>query len=117
VLILLFGMVGLDYIYYGKFVFVPWNFIYFNILKDIGSFYGTHPWHWYLTQGLPAIVASFIPFSAIGIYFSSDNQQKFYAVLIVIQTFVMSLLKHKEFRFECYYLIHFLKDSYSLFCP
>jgi len=49
--------------------FVPWNFFRFNSLHDIGALYGTHPWHWNFTQGLPAILTVLTPlfyFSAIG---------------------------------------------------
>ena len=35
-----------DSYFYGKFVFVQYNFLYFNILQNIGELYGTHPWHW-----------------------------------------------------------------------
>lgn len=35
----------------------------FNLLEDIGSFYGSHPWHWYLSTGFPAILGiQFLPF-------------------------------------------------------
>lgn len=32
-------------------------------MEDIGTFYGAHPWHWYLSTGFPAILGiQFLPF-------------------------------------------------------
>lgn len=46
----------IDRWFYGDWILVQMNFLEFNILKGGGSFYGTHPWHWYLTQGYPVIM-------------------------------------------------------------
>ena len=35
-----------DSYFYGKLVVVQYNFLYFNIMQNIGEIYGTHPWHW-----------------------------------------------------------------------
>ena len=35
-----------DSYFYGKFVLVQYNFVYFNVMQNIGEIYGTHPWHW-----------------------------------------------------------------------
>eukprot|EP00079_Xenopus_tropicalis_P033657 XP_017947428.1 PREDICTED: GPI mannosyltransferase 3 isoform X1 [Xenopus tropicalis] len=51
-----------DRIFFGKWTFVQWNFLKFNVLQDLGSFYGSHPWHWYFTQGLPVILCTHLPF-------------------------------------------------------
>lgn len=52
------GTVAVDSWFYGRLVFVPWNFAKFNVLSGLSSHYGTHPWHWYLTQGVPATFAT-----------------------------------------------------------
>ena len=88
--------ITVNYIFYDRFTFVPYNFFYFNILKDVGSYYGVHPWHWYFTNGFPAILGSFIPFFILGV-FKSRKYQLFYLILFVLG--VYSLLAHKEFRF------------------
>lgn len=31
---------------YGKWVLVELNFVKFNVVNDMGTFYGSHPWHW-----------------------------------------------------------------------
>jgi len=49
-----------DWICYGKLVNVYYNFLEFNFVSDLGSFYGTHPWHWYLTQGIVVLLGSHI---------------------------------------------------------
>jgi len=50
----------IDYIFYGRWVNVYYNFLEFNFLSDLGSFYGSHPWHWYLSQGLVVVLATHI---------------------------------------------------------
>lgn len=45
-----------DRAFYGKWTYVQLNFLEFNVFSGLGSFYGSHPWHWYLTQGLAVIL-------------------------------------------------------------
>jgi phosphatidylinositol glycan class B len=53
----------IDKYFYGKWVIVHWEFLKFNFLTDMGAFYGTHPWHWYLTQGFLTIMTThMLPF-------------------------------------------------------
>jgi hypothetical protein len=37
---------------------VQYNFLYFNILQNIGELYGTHPWHWWVCS-FHIVVCSF----------------------------------------------------------
>ena len=54
-----------DRVFYGRWVNVHYNFLDTNVFSNIGSFYGTHPWHWYLTQGFPILLGAHIfPFIA-----------------------------------------------------
>ncbi|KAF4525272.1 hypothetical protein B566_EDAN009355 [Ephemera danica] len=46
----------LDSFFYGYLVFTPWNFLKFNVFESVGSFYGSQPFYWYLTIGLPCIL-------------------------------------------------------------
>jgi GPI mannosyltransferase 3 len=50
----------IDRIFYGKWVNVYYNFLEFNFLSNMGSFYGSHPWHWYFSQGLIVVLATHI---------------------------------------------------------
>ena len=50
----------IDYAFYGSWVFVPYIFLAFNVLSGQGSFYGSHPWHWYVTQGFPVVMGSHV---------------------------------------------------------
>jgi len=38
--------IGVDSWFYGKLTIVQVNFAMFNVVKDMGTFYGSHPWHW-----------------------------------------------------------------------
>lgn len=58
-----FFLTLLDSIIHGGFVFTPYNFFVYNIFHNIGEFYGTQPWHWYLSSGLPAVLGiNLLPF-------------------------------------------------------
>jgi phosphatidylinositol glycan class B len=63
-------MVIVDYIGYGQWTFVPYNFFLFNVLEGKDKLYGVHPWHWYFTQGFPVITATFLPFFMVGFRFA-----------------------------------------------
>ncbi|KAJ7955719.1 Mannosyltransferase [Quillaja saponaria] len=95
--ILVLGLVCLlDRFMYGSWILVPLNFLKFNFLSSGGDYYGTHKWHWYFTQGFPAMLFTYLPFSVAGIIYS--RQWKL-AVLITWELVLYSLLGHKEFRF------------------
>ncbi|XP_023535348.1 GPI mannosyltransferase 3 [Cucurbita pepo subsp. pepo] len=102
----------LDRLMYGSWVFVPLNFLKFNVLSSGGDFYGTHKWHWYFTQGFTAMLFSFIPFSISGII--SSKKWKLTGLIIWVLG-VHSLLGHKEFRFVLPILpIALMFSGYSL---
>ncbi|XP_002976970.2 GPI mannosyltransferase 3 [Selaginella moellendorffii] len=87
---------SLDRIMYGKWIFVPLRFFQFNFLSGGGDFYGSHPWHWYFTQGFPAMAFTHLPLAVLGIWWS---REWFLAGLVAWILFTYSLLGHKEFRF------------------
>ncbi|WZZ30672.1 hypothetical protein YC2023_014073 [Brassica napus] len=86
----------LDRMMYGSWVIVPLNFLKFNFLSSGGDYYGTHPWHWYFSQGFLVMLFTFTPLSIAGIIKSKDK--KLSALILWVLT-VYSLLGHKEFRF------------------
>jgi len=85
-----------DRIMYGEWTFVIVNFFKFNFLTAGGAFYGTHPWHWYFTQGLPSMAFTFLPPAVAGVWWS---KQWALAGLVAWVLAVYSTLGHKEFRF------------------
>jgi phosphatidylinositol glycan class B len=85
-----------DRIMYGKWTFVLVNFFKFNFLNPGGDFYGTHPWHWYFTQGLPVMAFTFLPLSLAGMWWSKQRQL---SGLIAWVLAIYSTLGHKEFRY------------------
>ncbi|KAH6794413.1 Alg9-like mannosyltransferase family [Perilla frutescens var. hirtella] len=87
---------ALDYQFYGLWVIVPLNFLKFNFLSSGGDYYGTHPWHWYLTQGFTVMLFTYIPFTIAGIIKSKEWKLP---GLVIWVLGIYSLLGHKEFRF------------------
>jgi len=55
-LVAILASTALDSLYYGQFTFVPWEFVKWNVFEGVASFYGSHPFHWYFTQGFPVIL-------------------------------------------------------------
>ncbi|KAF2077016.1 hypothetical protein CYY_001648 [Polysphondylium violaceum] len=102
-IIILLISLCIDYYFYGQLVLVPYNFLYFNVIKNVSSFYGTHPFHWYFSQGLPAIAFTSLLFFVLAIkkLWSNgvDKQQLNLSFLTIFTVFCYSLLGHKEFRF------------------
>lgn len=95
---------ALDSFFHGSFIVTPYEFFKANIFENIGSFYGTHPWYWYLNTGLPAVLGvAIVPFF-LSIFvaikdweFSKTRQVMLTSIITTL--FVYSLLPHKEFRF------------------
>lgn len=97
-------LVALDTYFHGSLIFTPWEFAKVNVLQGIGSFYGTHPWYWYFSSGLPAILGiGIVPFFlSVFVAIKSWDELKDRQIIIIsiISTiFGFSLLAHKEFRF------------------
>ncbi|KAL0269330.1 UNVERIFIED_CONTAM: hypothetical protein PYX00_007106 [Menopon gallinae] len=100
--------VSIDYLWYEKLVFPPYNFLISNIFSGVASFYGSHPFHWYLTQGIPTILGLHIVPFVLGSYFISGNWRKHdkfekicsvMFVIILLNIMIFSIIPHKEFRF------------------
>lgn len=91
---------------YGELVLTPLNFVKVNVLDSISLIYGVHPWHWYLSQGVPVVLTTLLPLTLFGGYkamttTTSDTTraQRLLVQLIVWVIGIYSLLSHKEFRF------------------
>lgn len=112
----------LDSYFHGSFIITPYEFFKVNVLNGIGSFYGSHPFYWYFSSGLPAILGiGIIPFylAIFDAMKSWDEAGDRQVILksIIFTVFAFSLLPHKEFRFLlqilplCLYIISkFLSD-------
>ncbi|KAL8828282.1 MAG: hypothetical protein Q9191_002677 [Dirinaria sp. TL-2023a] len=100
-----------DRLYYGQWTLPPFRFLYFNLAQSLAVFYGRNPWHYYISQGYPILLTTFLPFGAVGLYqaFSqaSHPDQSLLSKKIryqlgntaVIVPAVLSLISHKEVRF------------------
>lgn len=85
-----------DRFFYGEFVIPQINFFVFNVFNDYGAMYGSHPWYWYFSHGLPIIAGTTLPFAIVGAYLS-ERLTLFYLLVWVL--FAHSFVSHKEFRF------------------
>ncbi|XP_040979665.1 GPI mannosyltransferase 3 isoform X3 [Aquila chrysaetos chrysaetos] len=79
-------------------VLVQLNFLKFNVLQNLGTFYGSHPWHWYFTQGLPVILGTHLPFFIHGCVLA-PKRYRIFLTAVIWTVLVYSMLSHKEFRF------------------
>lgn len=46
----------IDSLCHGSFVISAYEFFKLNLIEGVGEHYGSQPWHWYLSQGLPAML-------------------------------------------------------------
>ncbi|KAM9861354.1 GPI mannosyltransferase 3 [Aulostomus maculatus] len=88
----------IDCICYEKWTFVQFNFLKFNVFHGVADFYGSHPWHWYLTQGFAVVIGPHLPFFLHGCSLAF-KRYKILLVAVIWTVGVYSLLPHKEFRF------------------
>jgi len=106
-----------DRVYYGQWTFPPLRFLQFNIVQSLAVFYGRNRPDYYLTEGLPLLLTTALPFALMGLWNAlrgnaflslhrSDGDSvtaKVQAVTLASTVFVMvctlSLISHKEVRF------------------
>ncbi|CAG5855545.1 unnamed protein product [Menidia menidia] len=87
-----------DCLFYEKWTLVQLNFLKFNIFHGVADFYGSHPWHWYLSQGFAVVIGPHLPFFLHGCALAF-RRYKILLVAVVWTIGVYSFLPHKEFRF------------------
>ncbi|KAF4615379.1 hypothetical protein D9613_002732 [Agrocybe pediades] len=97
-------IVALDSVYYGRLTITPLNFLKTN-LSSVSLFYGANPWHYYITQALPILCTTALPFLLYTVWTtltskSTRNQPlKMMLAAIVWTIGVYSFAGHKEWRF------------------
>uniref|UniRef100_A0A914KPL9 Mannosyltransferase n=1 Tax=Meloidogyne incognita TaxID=6306 RepID=A0A914KPL9_MELIC len=106
VIIIPFFTFLLDSFYYGRPTSTFFNFFHFNIIKSGNALFGSHPWHWYFTQGLPSILLfASIPLFTILVklirsrYYVDIRLDRRYILCAGLYIFSLSLIAHKEHRF------------------
>jgi phosphatidylinositol glycan class B len=87
--------VAIDSFFYGRWTVTPLNFVLFNLASS--SHYGTHPWHWYFSSGLPTLAGPLLPLLAAAMW-NARRRWQFWAFCVVAPA-LLSIVPHKEFRF------------------
>ncbi|KAF2209071.1 glycosyltransferase family 22 protein [Cercospora zeae-maydis SCOH1-5] len=104
---------GADRIYYKAWAFPPLRFLQFNIVQSLAVFYGKNRPDYYLTEGLPLLLTTALPFAAIGLYSSLRGANmsvgtqniirvrtaSILATTVVAMVLALSTISHKEMRF------------------
>lgn len=101
---ILLSSILIDSYFHGFFVVTQWNFLYYNIFKNINAHYSVEHVNWYFINGLPSVLG---PIFFIFIYTLIKNiryinrfDTDFKLIITILWTLlVFSLIAHKEQRF------------------
>ena len=105
-----------DRLYYQVWTLPPVRFLYFNIAQSLAVFYGKNRGDYYLTEGLPLLLTTALPFAVVGLWQavqrrpahaprSRGQDEPSQSVLgrlawtSIFVAFALSLISHKEVRF------------------
>ena len=94
-----------DRLYFGAWTFPPYRWLYFNISQSLAVLYGENAWHYFLSQGLPLLCTTYLPFVLIGFYKNSPattaakNSLTALRMAALNTIVAMSTISHKEVRF------------------
>ncbi|TLS23262.1 uncharacterized protein PpBr36_05981 [Pyricularia pennisetigena] len=100
-----------DRFYFGFWTFPPYNWLYFNLSQSLSLFYGRNDWHYYLSQGIPLLTTTCLPFVCIGLWkstglalvpgltVSQSNAVKTLSFAVLALVGALSTISHKEVRF------------------
>jgi len=92
-----------DFYYFGEWTFPPYQWLHFNISQDLAVFYGRNDWHYYLSQGLPLLLTTYLPFTLVALFHATSaptsSIQFILASTVLISLTTLSLISHKEVRF------------------
>ncbi|KAJ6502310.1 glycosyltransferase family 22 protein [Mycena sanguinolenta] len=96
------GIFAVDTLYYGKPTFTPLNFLETN-LSNVSLFYGGNSWHYYLSQAIPIMCTTALPFTLREIWLILRGRESpALGIMLSCITWtigVYSLAEHKEWRF------------------
>lgn len=91
----------LDSVYNGAPTLTLLNFLRVNV-SSVSLFYGSAPWHYYLTQAFPLLAGPILPFVLQGAYLAfmeSSRQRRLLLYTVIWTSAVYSCVGHKEWRF------------------
>ncbi|OLN95550.1 GPI mannosyltransferase 3 [Colletotrichum chlorophyti] len=95
-----------DRLYFGEWAFPPYKFLYFNLSQSLAIFYGRNDWHYYLSQGLPLLSITYLPFVLVSLYSPPSTPSealtrgvRTLAWTVHVTILTLSLVSHKEVRF------------------
>ncbi|KAH9836920.1 glycosyltransferase family 22 protein [Teratosphaeria destructans] len=105
--------IGVDRFFYGQWAFPPLKFLYFNVVQSLSVFYGRNRFDYYLTEGLPLLLLTALPFALLGLMSALrpdsvnrkpvpyyEQQISFVlAVAVCVMVTAMTSIAHKEMRF------------------
>ena len=91
--------VVVDRLCYGRWLFAAARFVQFNLLTGGSAYYGTHPWHWYLSAALPAALGAHAPLVLLGLWRARGRWARAPAWAVATALGALSLAPHKELRF------------------
>jgi len=95
-----FSTVLLDRAMYGVWAIPVFGNFHFNVIQGNGSLYGTHPFHWYFTAGVPALTGILFPVLIYDLLFARWNRaSRNIWTVIAFYVIAHSASAHKEFRF------------------
>ena len=112
---------AVDYLFYGRWLCTPWEFVRFNVIEGHSALFGSHPWHWYVSQAIPSTLGAqtfLTPLAALWItrcrrgdadaevlegasISPKEFRSRLHSVLAIIAftTLGYSMVSHKELRF------------------
>ena len=97
---------AIDSLFYGELTLTPLNFLKQNVWHSISVFYGSMPFHYYLSQGLPILCWNLLPYICLGLHTQSsptlrlaDSNIKQLVGCTCVMLASYTLLQHKEVRF------------------
>ncbi len=100
-----------DRLYFGFWTFPAYKWLHFNLSHGLAVFYGRNDWHYYLSQGVPLLTTTVLPFALIGLYKSTaasvsspadvlqSNTLRTLSFAVLTTVGTLSLISHKEVRF------------------
>lgn len=79
----------------GTLIITSYEFLKANVVNNVGEWYGSEPWHWYLSNGFPAMVGIQIAPFVVAVIHIVKNKEMYKNELALLGCIIFTIVIYR----------------------